>query len=233
MNGWLLGLALVTYNNAANRWKPFHGPWYIPLNLAVSASLAALSLLVWNLDLDDIGLGPDQGPGLAIGLTAGAVCALPLFAALGSRRSRAQVADGRLARMGRRELAYRAILRVPVGTALTEELAFRGVLFALAAANGNLQASLWSSLAFGLWHIVPAYNRLEENRRVVGRAPISVAGSIAGSVALTFVAGVLFCWLRIRTGGIAAPFAMHATLNSLGTVAAHLANRRMGGPDYP
>lgn len=229
MNRWLLGTALVAYNNVTNRWKPFSGPMYVPLNVAVSAGLTTAALGVWNLDREDIGLGPGQGRGLAAGVAGGAIGALPLFLALAGRRTAVLVADRRLAGMDSRELAYRTIIRVPFGTALPEELIFRGVLLAVMA-EGDLEASLWSSLAFGLWHVGPAYNRLQENGRVKEGAPAALVASIAGSVALTGLAGLLFCRLRIETGGVAAPFALHATLNSLGTVAAHLANRKTGRP---
>jgi membrane protease YdiL (CAAX protease family) len=49
---------------------------------------------------------------------------------------------------------------------------------------------------------------------------------VALSVVTTFAAGLVLVWLRIVTGGLAAPFALHATLNSLSTVAAHLAHKR-------
>lgn len=226
----MLALVLVAYNNGMNRWPPFQGRLYVPLNLALTALVVLVGVTSGGLGRDGMGLEPGQGGGLAAGFGLGAVASTPLFLALGSPRAAAGVADSRFAGFGRANLMYRALVRIPLGTALPEELMFRGVLFALLAPGGELQAALWSSLAFGLWHIAPAYNRLEENGQVAGTSRRAVAGLLAAAVASTAVAGLAFSWLRVVTGGIAAPFALHATLNSLGMVAAHLANLRANRP---
>ncbi|HEX2179151.1 MAG TPA: CPBP family intramembrane glutamic endopeptidase [Actinomycetota bacterium] len=221
-----LGLALVAYNNGMNLWHRFHGGLYVPLNLAASAAVLLTGVVVWNLDDAMLGFGTGQGAGLAVGLALGAAGASPLFAALRYRRTARAIADDRVAGTTRGDIAFRALVRVPLGTALLEEVAFRGVLFAVMAPGGALQAAVWSSAAFGLWHVAPAYNQLRVNR-VVGTRPLStVVALVALSVLTTFAAGLGLVWLRTLTGGLAAPFALHATLNSLSTVAAHLAHKR-------
>lgn len=221
-----LGLALVAYNNGMNLWHRFHGALYVPLNLAASAALLLAGAVVWNLDARMLGFGAGQGAGLAAGVALGAAAASPLFAALRYRRTAKAVADDRVAGTTPREIAFRVLVRVPLGTALLEEVAFRGVLFAVMAPSGEVHAAVWSSAAFGLWHVAPAYNQLRVNG-VVGSRPLpTVAALVALSVVTTFAAGLLLVWLRMLTGGLAAPFALHATLNSLSTVAAYLAHRR-------
>jgi membrane protease YdiL (CAAX protease family) len=221
-----LGLALVAYNNGLNLWRRFHGALYVPLNLAASAALLLAAVLGWNLDTEELGLGGGQRAGLAAGLVLGAAAASPLFAALFYRRTAAAVADDRIAGTTASQVAFRALVRVPAGTALLEEVAFRGVLFALTAPAGRVQAALWSSAAFGLWHVAPAYNQLRANGVVDSRSRSAVVALISLSVVATFAAGLLLVCLRILFGGLAAPFALHASLNSLSTVAAYLAHHR-------
>ncbi len=122
------------------------------------------------------------------------------------------------------------LFRVPLGTALPEELLFRGILYAVVASEGTAQAALWSSLAFGLWHIAPTYNLLKDNGAIARKPKVPTAGMLVAGVVLTASAGLVLVWIRIRTGGLAAPFGLHATLNSLGTLAAHLANKH---PRHP
>lgn len=224
-----LAVVLVAYNNGLNRWGPFNGPLYVPLNLVLTAGVAMTALTVGGLDRGDVGLAPGQSGGAAAGLALGTAASIPLFVALRSSRAAATVADGRFAGIGGAALAYRALVRIPLGTALPEELIFRGVMFGLLAPGGEVRAALWSSLVFGLWHVAPAYNRLEENGRIDGANRRTVAARIAAAVMATTAAGVAFCWLRAATGGVAAPLVLHAAVNSLGMVAAHLANRRLAG----
>lgn len=226
MNTLALALALVAYNSGMNRLPAFHGRLYVPLNLALSAAALILGILALDLDRPALGLGSGQGGGLVLGVVLGALAAAPALLSL--RAGAASVlADDRLADITWAHAAYRALIRVPLGTALPEELLFRGVLYgALASQMAPVPAALWSSLAFGLWHITPTHNLLRENGLTAGRSRTAVALPVAAGVVLTAVAGVALVWLRIATGGLAAPFALHATVNSLGTVAAHLANRR-------
>ena len=115
-------------------------------------------------------------------------------------------------------------MRVPLGTALLEEIAFRGVLFALVASAGTPAAAMASSVAFGLWHIMPSLNMLAANRPdAPRRTQITFA---AGTVMVTTLAGLGFVLLRVETGNLGAPLALHATLNSLATLAASRAGRR-------
>lgn len=230
MDAFLLGLALVAYNTLANRWPPFHGRMYVPLNLALSVAVLAVAGAA-GLDQEALGLAPGQVSGLLAGLGLGLAAAAAMFLALLTEPGTQALADERMAGFTAGEVGYRALVRVPVGTALTEEWAFRGVLFALLAAGGDLYAAVWSSAFFGLWHIAPGHNLLQAHgnadpgstRRRRGRLAVLVAGS--------FLAGLFLCGLRVWSGGLAAPLAFHAVLNSSGTIAAHLAWRGDRGTD--
>lgn len=99
-------------------------------------------------------------------------------------------------------LAEWVLFRIPVGTVFTEELLFRGVLDAI--------APVASPIFFGLWHIHPAR---------AGGDPV------IGTVLATTAAGVLFSWLRRRSGSVLAPALLHYCVNASGAVLANLAQR--------
>ena len=123
--------------------------------------------------------------------------------------------------MGLAGTGYRAAVRIPLGTVLLEEVAFRGVLLALLAAVVPLGwAVAVSCVLFGLWHIVPTAALLDVNCIARDRALI-----LAGSVATMATAGLLLCWLRLATGGVAASAVVHASVTATATVAAYVVQR--------
>lgn len=135
-----------------------------------------------------------------------------------------------------------ALVQVPVGTVLLEEVGFRGVVHALVArSHGHGTATAASSILFGLWHVLPAVDMMAANpalsRLASGEAPTRDSGApgtpagapgwqvtrvVAGSVVATGLAGVLFTELR-RRGGLMAPAMFHVATNSLGYLFARLA----------
>jgi len=61
------------------------------------------------------------------------------------------------------------------------------------------------------------------DNHVVAGAAASVAGQVLvvlGSVAVTFVAGLAFCWLRLRSGSLLAPIMAHVATNGLALIVA-------------
>jgi membrane protease YdiL (CAAX protease family) len=129
--------------------------------------------------------------------------------------------DARTAGIGPGLLAYRALIRIPFGTVLLEEFAFRSVLLAAWRRAASLPvAVIGSSLVFGLWHIRPAIDLLIEND-VATTGPARVL-AVVGAVAGTTIAGVAFSWLRLKSGSLLAPILAHLAANSLATVLAYL-----------
>ena len=117
------------------------------------------------------------------------------------------------------ELAWHALWRIPVGTALFEELVFRGALLGLLLQHTSpARAVLASSVVFGLWHVAPTIVTLQLNQVEV-LSPQGLA-TIAGAVAVTTVAGVLFCLLRLGSGSLLGPVLAHWATNSIGLLAA-------------
>ena len=81
-------------------------------------------------------------------------------------------------------------VRIPVATALSEEIMFRSALHALFARAHSLRTTLtWTSFLFGLWHILPTLDTFEGNpaSKIVqnpGRArPMLAALGFAGTTA--------------------------------------------------
>jgi membrane protease YdiL (CAAX protease family) len=127
--------------------------------------------------------------------------------------------DARVAGLGAGEVAYRALVHVPLGTVLWEELAFRGVLLAALARVLTLRAAVAVSAAvFGVWHVRPTLSAVAVNDLVSG--PLLVWSTVLLGCAATALAGILLAWLRLRTGSLLAPALLHLATNSLGTLAA-------------
>ncbi|OZF38303.1 CPBP family intramembrane metalloprotease [Rhodococcus sp. 14-2483-1-2] len=158
-------------------------------NTSFAVGVAALS----RTSAAELGLR-NTAAGLKWGAAAAAV---PV---LGSAVVAAVPALRRRVRPSEDELAEWVLFRIPVGTVVTEELLFRGVLDAASPAL--------SPIFFGLWHIHPA--------RAAG-------DTVLGTVAATAAAGVVFSWLRARSGSVLAPALLHYFLNASGAVLAHLA----------
>lgn len=124
----------------------------------------------------------------------------------------------------KRTIFYEAGFRIPFGTALIEETLFRGVLLGvLLQTHSTLQAVLIAAIVFGIWHIAPTTNSLEENTAVqqaLKQNKYRKFSSVLGVVLVTTIAGIFFGWLRVVTGTIITTWLIHWTINSSGTVVA-------------
>lgn len=205
-------VGLLAARNLAERWLPAHA--YVPVNgllAAVLIGLARRSGSSW----DDLGLDRRRSRvALRVGgpVAAAAAGIMALGAAI--PRTRMLFDDERVdVDQGGGELLYQTLVRIPVGTAAFEELAFRGVLLALFRRHLSTPSAVAiSSALFGLWHIVPSSTTASTN----GITGAPAAGLVAGSVALTAVGGVAFCVLRLRGGHLLAPALVHVAINDTG-----------------
>jgi uncharacterized protein len=215
-----LGAVLLVWSVVAN--LGLGERWYVTRNLILLAALL-WSARATGLSASELGLAPDRlVRGVWWGIAAAGVVAAVLAAALVVRDQVGPVAallgDQRAA-LPADQLAYQAGFRIPVGTALFEEVAFRGVLLAvLARSLRPWGAVAVSSALFGFWHVAPTIVALRINA-VPAASPEGIA-TIAGAVVVTSIAGVLFCWLRLRSGSLAAPILAHWATNALGLLAA-------------
>jgi len=198
---------------------------YIPTNLAAAGALTGLAVAS-GCDADDLGLARRHvARGVKLGLTTAVAlsCAVALAVALpGTRRFFEEDRVGRT-----REGVYHAAVRIPIGTALAEELIFRGALFGiLARRRSTLQAALVSSALFGVWHVLPAHESFERDRGTDEARPAARAAAVAGNVAFTTAAGLGFSWLRVRSRSLAAPVIVHAAVNAAAYVGSWWASGR-------
>jgi hypothetical protein len=214
---------LVLHNVAVHRLLP--SPADAALNLATAVGLASFARRV-GCSAGDLGIRPaDAVEGLRAGLAAAAVAggAVALGAAVPG--TRAFFDDRRVRDASSGEAAYHLAMRIPLATALAEELLFRGALLALfRQRRSDAAAVLWSSLLFGAWHVLPTIDHYQGNPASeliadLGRgrrlAVLATALSTAG-------AGVVLARLRLRSGSVLAPVLAHAAVN----VSAYLAARR-------
>ncbi len=191
-----------------------------PLPVSIGVLTAALALIAWSAGATaaDLGLGrADVRAGLGYGAAALLAVLLVLLvaavipAANGFLHdSRAQISDGRL--------VYELGVPIVLLTAIPEEFAFRGVLLGSALRLwGPWRASLVTSALFGLWHIAPTFGTMSDNHEFRGAAT-SAGGQallVLGAVAVTFLAGLAFCWLRLRSRSLIAPVLAHIATNGL------------------
>lgn len=209
---------LAAYNNVTGL-NPGHERWYVRLNAGATGAALAAALLS-GLTPADLGLGRGRRlPGrLACGLAAGAGAGWLLIAVVPATRP--LLGDQRATGLSGRDVAYQALIRIPVGTALWEETAFRGVLqAALSRVLPDTAAIVVTSGVFGAWHIRPTLQALRANG-LAGDRRRAVAGTLAGCAA-TAAGGALLSWLRARSGRLADTVLLHATVNSGGLIAAH------------
>jgi hypothetical protein len=171
----------------------------------------------------DLGLSPES---LRAGARVGFTVAAPIVAGIGLA-ARAPVtgpyfSDARVLRASRGRAAYETAIRIPIGTALGEELLFRGALLALFRRRYSTAGAVAiSSLLFGCWHLLPALRSGADDSS--DRTPdesLRTLALAAGTVAATTVAGVGFAGLRLRSRSILAPVIVHAAINSSAFLAA-------------
>jgi membrane protease YdiL (CAAX protease family) len=207
---WSVVAVLAAHNLVGNLWLP---QWsYVPANLAIGA------IVVWMALRSGIEATEITGPRswLRRGLTAGGAAAAVVAAGIGVGTlvpfAGDLFADERVLGVGTVGLLFHTLVRIPIGTALFEEIAFRGVLPALGRrVTTPLRANLLAAVLFGLWHVIPTTSVAAGNAGVAGLAAgIVIVAGVAG----TALVGLGFSLMRDRWG-LAAPLLLHATVNSV------------------
>jgi membrane protease YdiL (CAAX protease family) len=213
-----LVVALAAVGNAATN-VVIPPPLYVPTALLLALLVILVAVRVGGCSARDLGLDREHlGHGLRLGAAAAAVLAVVLAAGVVLPATRDLFADRRVDPHSVTLLLYHTLVRIPLGTVVLEETLFRGVLLGLALRRWSPRAAVaFSSVLFGLWHLLPA-------RGVSGFNPLVAAATqgalphvlpIVLAVGATALAGVVFCWMRLRTGSLAAPAVLHLAGNSL------------------
>jgi hypothetical protein len=207
---------LAASNVVSNRVWP---EGYVPWNLAVTALLIVLARRC-GIGLADLGLDRARlRRGLTFGALALGVVAALYLVAVAIPATRAAFDDVRAAgTLG--AVLFAALVRIPFGTVVLEETAFRGVLPALVG-GGWWRRTLVSSALFGLWHVLPATGVSSANAAVgeyVGGWGILAQCGLA--VLATFAVGILLSAWQRWGGHLATPMLAHLATNSLGVLIA-------------
>jgi membrane protease YdiL (CAAX protease family) len=204
----------------------------------VTGPLAALLLLVLarvaGLTWQELGLGRETlMRGAQVGVVATLCVAIVYAVGVAIPLTRNAFRDIRY-RVGVKAALYTALVAIPLGTVLFEEVAFRGVLWGLLVRDfGVLAATLLSAGLFGVWHVLPATALARTHTSVQGRSaqggsveghasagPRRMTITVLATMAFTTLAGIVFAELRRRSGSLLAPIGLHWATNGLGVLAA-------------
>jgi uncharacterized protein len=217
-------LLLGAWNNVVIIRLPGYPASYVPGNVAATALLLTVARAV-GITWQELGFDSRRlREGLRYGGLDSAVVAAGYTIGLTVPAIRPLLQDARVAGADGGAIAYQVLIRIPLGTVLWEEVAFRGVLLAALLRVLPLRTAIGASAAiFGFWHIRPTLSATAANDLADG-LPGRTAAVLVGCV-LTAAAGVLFTWLRTRSGGLLAPVLLHAATNCLGMLAAAAAHR--------
>ncbi|MGI9667673.1 MAG: CPBP family intramembrane glutamic endopeptidase [Acidimicrobiia bacterium] len=213
-------LAVLVYANLIVN-EVLAPPWYVPFNVAVMAIgvfIARAAGVTWI----SIGFRTDRlARGVGLGMVFGAVAALAIIALALVPAFDEVFADERVTDRSFALTTYHAFIRIPLGTALYEEVMFRGLLFGILARRYSfLTAALGSSVLFGLWHVLPTIDTTQTNPAadLFGADFVTVLLGVAA----TTVAGLVFVWLRGFGRSIATPVIVHLAFNSTAVLVAAL-----------
>lgn len=216
----LAGINVVQHVLAPAWW------WFAPA--------AAGALLVWarltGLGWAQLGLGRDRWrSGAYWGLGASLVVAAAYLIGVLLPGSRSAFLDTRY-HLPVSGALLSALVIIPIGTVLLEEIAFRSVLWAaLARHTRGWRVLATTSVAFGLWHILPSLHLAAANPGVSavlggGGRPLVVVATVA----FTALGGAVAGELRRRSGSVLASAGMHWATNSLGVLFGLVAWRLAG-----
>jgi membrane protease YdiL (CAAX protease family) len=192
-----------------------HLPWWVrPVEAAALVGFARLNGLTWA----QLGLARERmrsGACWALGAVAAVVVVYTAGALLPATRPAFQDSRYDLPLPG---ALVTALVVIPLGTVLPEELAFRSVLWGtLARFCRPWQVLSATSVLFGCWHVLPALHLGASNAGVA-----AVGGNgfpvVVGTVALTTVGGLVFGELRRRSGSVLAGAGAHWATNGLGVL---------------
>src|ERR1700756_5207144 len=217
----LVVVVLVLTNLVAHFTTPWASVATVP-----AAAVGLVALLRFNgLGWAELGLGRDHWKsGVAYALAAIALVVTVIAVGVLLPLTRPMFMNNHYATISGALVA--SMIIIPLQTVIPEELAFRGVLHgALNRAWGFRGVALAGSLLFGLWHIATSLGLTRHNAGFTRLFGGGFGGELAGvtmAVFATGAAGVIFTWLRRRSGSLLAPIALHWSLNGMGALAAAL-----------
>jgi uncharacterized protein len=213
-------LALVVANLIAHDGPRALVVLVVPAVAVLLVVLARREGVTW----DEMGLGRGSlRAGAKFGLVVAGLVVLVVVVAAALPMTRQAFLDDRYDN-GAAGALLLALVLIPLRTVIPEEVAFRGVLLAVFRHHFSTRVSvLLSSLLFGLWHVTSSLGLASQNDAIAAPLGAGRAGQALGVVAAvlaTTVAGVVLCWLRLRSGSLLAPIALHWAVNGTSVLAA-------------
>jgi membrane protease YdiL (CAAX protease family) len=204
--------ALVLHNIAI---KSIPAPADAAINI-ISAAGATLAARRAGYAWQELGMHPNElRRGMVLGSAAGGASAALVAGTARLPGARDFFYDERVVEPGPHEVLYQAAFRVPIATALAEEILFRGVMHAILARHRpTASTQRRTSVLFGVWHVLPTLQTFEGSharRLVPGRG--GPQGAVLVAVAVTAAAGGFFSWLRTRANSVVAPVIAHAAIS--------------------
>lgn len=122
--------------------------------------------------------------------------------------------DDRFSELSGWSAMYQLVIRIPLVTALSEELMFRSVLLAVLPARVSASWAVeWLYVVFGLRHVLSTLGDLGGNAATGSIGADERAGSVAGVVLATTIAGLIFARTRLRSESLVAPWMTHVAFN--------------------
>lgn len=218
----LVIILILTYGILLAKVIP--SKFHIISNISVSVVAVFIGFFL-GLTLNDLGLQPDTYVlGIFTGLIfVGLLAVLSIIASHTTIFRKHAARQHSILKSSSKEVLFQTSIRIPLSTTLMEEILFRGLLFGLLASFYSVSAAfIVSSVIFGLWHIFPAYNSM--NSSMLHVRDKSQHLSVIGHVVVTFLAGIMFSWLRYISGSLIAPWIAHWAINA-GTILTVFLNR--------
>jgi len=202
----------------------------VPTALASAVGMLLISRLS-GATTEQQGLALESAPrGLKIGLLIGAPVVGAMVAGAYVPFTHKFFRDERIITADGPSALYELFIRIPLATAIGEELIFRSALEGiLRLRRSPLQALLATAALFGIWHALPALDRLRSNpgaRAVHKDNNLAKFVVVIGVCCVTAGAAVVFSWLRQKTGSVLAPIIVHYAINSGAYAGGWLASRR-------
>jgi uncharacterized protein len=205
----LLALSNVVSNRLVTGWA------YVPWNLAVAAVLVAAMRRIDHLTWAELGLAREHvRTGLRWAGVLAALVAAGYLVAVIVPDLRDLFRDRRVGEVSTVRMLAEVFVRIPVGTVLLEEVAFRGVLLGqILRRIGATRGLALTAVAFGLWHVLPAWH-INTVNPVVEQSGVGRVTAVIGAVVATALAALPLGWARLRSRSLVAPIGLHVATNS-------------------
>lgn len=216
----ILALFLVAYGNAASLILESSTPagWWpgVPIGMLLLVVALIWGTRIFHLGTGELGLAPGHLQRSAlVGILAAVVAAIPALIFLRFPPLIGHPVEyAPLGSLPRDALLWRTFLWMPLDTVIPEELAFRGVLLGwLRRRYSKSLAVVVSAAAFGCWHVVIVSRTIASTN--LQSAPVLAIVGVFGAMLAVFAGGLLFAWIRVRTGHLAGSIVAHWGFNAV------------------